>query len=64
MDMMSNGRIKSLPGTEDLLPGGWAHWRALHEAARGAFELFGYGELRTPVIEPTSLFVKGTGETT
>ncbi|MDP6106816.1 MAG: histidine--tRNA ligase [Candidatus Brocadiia bacterium] len=64
MDIMSNGRIKSLPGTEDLMPGGWAHWRALHEAARGAFELFGYGEVRTPIIEPTCLFVKGTGETT
>ena len=64
MDMMSNGRIKSLPGTEDMLPGRWAHWRAFHEAARGAFELYGYGEVRTPVIEHTSLFVKGTGETT
>jgi len=62
--VMSDYRAKSLPGTEDVLPGQWAHWRALHEAARGLFELFGYRELRTPIIEDTRLFVKGTGETT
>ncbi len=61
---MSNDQMKSLPGTEDVLPGQWGHWRALHEAAVRLFGLYGYGELRTPVIEDTRLFIKGTGETT
>ena len=61
---MMNDEVKSLPGTEDRLPGQWAYWRLLHEAARRQFELSGYGELCTPVIEDTRLFVKGTGETT
>ncbi len=56
--------ITSIPGTEDVLPGGWGHWRTLYETARSTFERYGYGEVRTPLIEDTRLFVKGTGETT
>ena len=61
---MSGDQIKSLPGTEDLMPGRWGHRRVLHGAAVRLFELYGYGELRVPIIEDTRLFVKGTGETT
>lgn len=61
---MSNGRVQSLQGAEDMLPAQWTHWRALHAEAARRCELYGYGELRTPIIEPTRLFVKGTGETT
>ncbi len=46
------------------MPDQWGHWRALHEAAVRQFELYGYGELQTPIIEETRLFVKGTGEST
>ena len=61
---MSDEQTRSLPGTEDRLPGQWAYWRALHGAAARLFRVYGYGELATPVIEDTRLFVKGTGETT
>ncbi len=61
---MAEDQIRSLQGTEDVLPSGWAYWRRLEEAARRLFERYGYGEIRTPVIEQTSLFIKGTGETT
>ena len=57
-------QIASVQGTEDVLPGGWGHWRLLYETARRTFERYGYGEVRTPVFEDTRLFVKGTGETT
>jgi len=53
-----------VPGTETLLPEQWGWWRRLYDAARRLFELYGYGEIRTPVIEYAQLFVKGTGETT
>jgi len=61
---MSDEQTRSLPGTEDRLPGQWAYWRALHGAAARLFRVYGYGEIATPVIEDTRLFVKGTGETT
>jgi histidyl-tRNA synthetase len=57
-------QIASVQGTEDVLPGGWGHWRLLYETARRTLERYGYGEIRTPVLEDTRLFVKGTGETT
>ena len=61
---MSSEQIRSLPGTEDRLPGRWACWRSLHHAAARLFALYGYGEVQVPLIEDTRLFVKGTGETT
>ena len=61
---MAQDNIQSIAGTEDVLPDGWAHWRRLYDTARRLFHLFGYGEVRTPVLEDTRLFVKGTGETT
>ena len=61
---MSQEPIQSVPGTQDLLPGQWGHWRTLYGRARQLFERYGYGEIRTPVFEDTRLFVKGTGETT
>ena len=61
---MNDTPIRSLQGTEDVLPGRWGHWRALQAAAARLLGLYGYGEIRTPIIEDTRLFVKGTGETT
>jgi len=57
-------RIAAPLGTHDVLPGEWALWRELEQAARTEFERFGYQEVRTPVFEDTRLFVRGTGETT
>jgi histidyl-tRNA synthetase len=55
--------VRSLQGTEDRLPGQWAYWRMLHDAARRQFELASYSKVSTPIIEDTRLFIKGTGET-
>ncbi len=57
-------QIKSLLGTEDLLPWQWGHWRRLYEAASEVFKRYNYGEIQLPIIEQTRLFIKGTGETT
>ena len=61
---MTEPAIQSVQGTEDILPGQWGWWRRLCEEARRLFELYGYGEVRTPIFEHLALFVKGTGETT
>ncbi len=61
---MSEKNIQSLSGTEDRLPWQWELWHRLHDAARAQFRLYGYGELATPIIEDSRLFIKGTGEDT
>lgn len=57
-------KIKALRGMSDILPGEAARWRYLEEKARGVFELYGYGEIRTPILEETPLFVRSIGKTT
>ena len=53
----------AIKGTKDILPEEAGSWRALESAVRTVFEGYGYRELRAPIIEPTELFEKGTGQT-
>ncbi len=53
--------ISAIKGTHDILPGEVRLWQMAEARAREIFELYGYRELRAPVIEPTELFEKGTG---
>jgi len=55
--------VSGIKGTKDVLPEEAGSWQRLEAAARATFELYGYRELRAPVIEPTELFEKGTGQT-
>ncbi|MGE5361123.1 MAG: histidine--tRNA ligase [Bacteroidales bacterium] len=56
--------IPSVRGTRDILPGEIEKWQFVENTARDVFELYGYAELRTPILEREELFAKGTGETT
>ena len=56
--------IASVRGMRDLLPEDTAHWQRTEESARRCFALYGYGEIRTPVIEQTELFKRQLGEHT
>ncbi len=56
--------IKSLKGTEDILPPKSEIWHYLEEAARNIFIKYGYKEIRTPIIEATPLFIRGVGKDT
>jgi len=56
--------IAAVKGTKDILPGEVEVWQEVESQAKALFELYGYRELRAPVIEPTELYVRGTGETT
>jgi histidyl-tRNA synthetase len=51
-------------GTQDLLPGVVEKWQYVEEKARDLCRRFNYREIRTPIFEQTSLFVRGVGETT
>lgn len=56
--------IKALRGVNDILPAEIKEWQFIEEVARKTFELYGYEELRTPLIEEAALFVRTIGETT
>lgn len=61
---MSRRAIRSVKGTRDLLPPETDVWAAVETIARRVFGAFAYGEIRTPVLEETELFVRGVGEGT
>jgi len=62
-DASPKKELAAVRGTKDILPKEVEGWQALERLARETFELYGYRELRAPVIEATELFEKGTGRT-
>jgi len=56
--------LTAIKGTKDILPAEARLWQKAEAICREVFEAYGYREIRAPIIEPTELFVKGTGETT
>ncbi len=56
--------IAAIKGTKDILPEEARFWQKVEAVCRSVFEAYGYREIRAPIIEPTELFIKGTGETT
>ena len=57
-------KFQALRGTTDLLADDLTRWTALERVVRQLAARYGYQELRTPVIEDTSLFLRSVGETT
>ena len=57
-------KFQSIRGTRDILPPESAKWLWLEERFRGVLSRFGYSEIRTPILEHTELFHKGTGDST
>lgn len=61
---MTEKRIRSIKGTRDILPEEARRWQRLEATLHNYFQRFGYGEIRTPVFEETSLFARSVGEET
>jgi len=57
-------RINAVKGMNDILPPDSARWEWLEDKVRSLMARHAYGMVRTPIVEPTALFVRGTGETT
>ena len=57
-------RIAGVKGMNDLLPPDSAKWEWLDERVRSVMQRWGYQGVRTPIVEPTALFVRGLGEVT
>jgi histidyl-tRNA synthetase len=64
--------ISKVRGTQDILPARFTDkvdaqvelWRLIEDEARGLFTLYGFEEIRTPIIEKTELFERGVGAET
>ena len=56
--------IKAVRGTRDLLPDQTPLWNHVESTARAVFARYGFGEIRTPIFEDTSLFSRSVGEET
>lgn len=48
----------------DILPPESARWEWLEAKVRALMDRYAYRNLRTPIVEPTALFVRGLGEVT
>jgi histidyl-tRNA synthetase len=59
-----NMKITALKGTKDILPQDSHRWHHVEDVMRRVCALFGFREIRTPVIEHTELFLRGVGDTT
>ncbi|HBO84219.1 MAG: histidine--tRNA ligase [Deltaproteobacteria bacterium GWC2_42_11] len=56
--------ITSIRGFNDILPPETTLWQHIEGAAREVFKVYGFSEIRVPVMEKTELFAKGIGDTT
>ena len=56
--------LTAVKGMNDLLPPASAQWEWLEDKVRGLMARHAYRNLRTPIVEPTALFVRGLGEVT
>ena len=58
----SHFKARTVKGMRDLVPPETAVWAAVEGVARTVFELFGFEEIRTPIVESAELFVRSVGE--
>ena len=56
--------LHAVKGMNDLLPPASAQLEWLEDKVRDLMQRFAYRNLRTPIVEPTALFVRGLGEVT
>ena len=57
-------RLVAVKGMNDILPPESAQWEDLEARVRALMRRYAYESIRTPIVEPTALFVRGLGEVT
>lgn len=55
-------KYKAPRGTRDILPDEAKKWQYLEQRFRDFCNLYGFGEIRTPIFEQTELFTRSVGE--
>ena len=57
-------KFAAVKGMNDVLPPDSERWEWLEDKVRTLMRQYAYKNIRTPIVEPTALFVKGLGEVT
>ncbi|MCO5976512.1 histidine--tRNA ligase [Ideonella oryzae] len=57
-------QLKAVKGMNDILPPESARWEWFEATVRCVMQRYAYQNVRTPLVEPTPLFVRGLGEVT
>ena len=57
-------KLLAVKGMNDILPGESSRWEWLEDNVRTLMARYAYRNIRTPIVEPTALFVRGLGEVT
>jgi histidyl-tRNA synthetase len=57
-------KLSAVKGMNDILPPESARWEWFESQVRELMRAYGYRNVRTPIVEPTPLFVRGIGEVT
>ena len=56
--------LRAVKGMDDLYETDLVLWRHVEQVARETFLAYGFGEIRTPILEETALFVRAVGAAT
>jgi len=56
--------ITAIKGFNDILPGEVEKWQHIEATARRVFGLYGFDEIRVPIMEKTELFARSIGDVT
>ncbi len=56
--------LRAVKGMNDILPPESARWEWFESRVRSLMQRYAYQNARTPIVEPTALFVRGLGEVT
>lgn len=57
-------KYSALKGVQDILPPDIYLWQKVENVAKDVFSVYGFQELRAPIIESTDIFMRSIGETT
>lgn len=57
-------KLQAIRGMNDILPAQSPVWQYVESQFRALMSSYGYGEIRTPMLEPTALFKRSIGEAT
>lgn len=61
---MSSAEFQPIQGMSDLVPPEVTRWQSVEAQARHILDLYGFDEIRTPLLERTEVFQRSLGDTT
>lgn len=63
-DTKKSEKILGVKGMNDILPEDAPLWELFENTVQSVLRSYGYQQIRTPIVEPTSLFARGLGTVT